>query len=72
VKEPSADSSVQWKRWGNPERVGGVGTSVAATWAFQAGCMYDCGSVLLDRVSSVSQAVEFVGACAAMLRMGLE
>ena len=26
------------------ERVRSVGTSVAATWTFQAGCMYDCGS----------------------------
>ena len=53
-----------------PEHVRGVGTSVAATWMFKAGCMYDCKSILLDRVSSVCQVVQFVGACAAMLRMG--
>ena len=40
---------------GYPERVRSVGTSVAATWTFQAGCMYDCGrirSIRLDQVSS--------------------
>ena len=36
---------------------------------FQAGCIYDYGSILLDRVSLVCQVVEFVSACAAMLRM---
>jgi len=54
---------------GYPKRVRGVGTSAAATWMFQAGCMYDCGSILLDRVSLVCEVVEFVGMCAAMLRM---
>jgi len=52
---------------GYPERVRGIGISVVATCTFQAGCMYDCGSILLDRVSLVCQVVEFVGACAAML-----
>jgi len=32
--------------------------------------MYDYGSILLDRVSSVCQVVQSVGACTAMLRMG--
>jgi len=54
---------------GYPEHVCGIGTSVAATQTFQAGCMYDCGSILLDRVSLVCQVVEFIGTCAAMLRM---
>ena len=54
---------------GYPERVRGVGTSVAATWTFQAGCMYECGSIRLDRVSSACQVLELVGACAAILRM---
>ena len=34
---------------GYPERVRGVGRSVAATLTCQPGCMYDCGSNLLDR-----------------------
>jgi len=50
---------------GYPERVRGVGTSVVATWTFQAGCMYDCGSILLDRVFLVCQVVEFVANMAA-------
>jgi len=63
VIKPSADSRAQWRAWGI-RRV-----FVAAIWTFQAGSMYDCGSVGLDRVSSVCQVVGFFGACAAMLRM---
>ena len=55
-----------------PEHVHGVSTSVAATWTFQAGCVYDCGSICLDQESSACQVVEFVGACAAVLQMSLE
>jgi hypothetical protein len=51
VKKPSGDSSAQWKAWGIPSVfVALVGTSLVATWMFQAGCMYDCGSIRLDRV----------------------
>jgi len=38
----------------------------------QAGCVYDCGSIRLDQQPSACQVVEFVGACAATLRMSLE
>ena len=55
-----------------PELVRGVGTSVVATRTFHSGCVYDCGSICLDQESSACQVVEFVGACAAMLRMNLE
>jgi len=51
------------------ERVRSIGTSVAATWTFQAGCMYDCGSIHLDQVSSACKVIEFVGTCADMLQM---
>ena len=51
---------------GYPEHVRSVGTSVAATRTFQAVCMYDCGSIRLDQVSSARQVVEFVGTCAGM------
>jgi hypothetical protein len=54
---------------GYPERVRGVGVSMATTWMFQAGCMYDCGSIHLHQVSSACQVVEFVGVCAVVLRM---
>ena len=54
---------------GYPERVRSVGTSVAATWKFQAGCVCDCASIRLDQVSSAWQVVQFVGMCADMLRM---
>jgi len=54
---------------GYPEHVCGVGTSVAATWTFQTGCMYDCGSIHFDQVSSACQVVEFVGTCVPMLQM---
>ena len=54
---------------GYPEHVRGVCTYVTATWTFQAGCMYDCKGILLDRVSLVCPVVECVGACAVMLRM---
>jgi len=56
-------SSAQWKAWGIPSMF------VAATWTFQAGCMYECGSIHLCQVSSACQVAEFVGACAAMLQM---
>jgi len=49
--------------FGYPEHVRGVGTSMAATWMFQAGCVYDCGSICLDQESSACQVVEFVGVC---------
>jgi len=53
---------------GYPEHVCGIGISMVATWTFQAGCMYDCGTIRLDRVSTACQVVEFVGACAALLQ----
>ena len=53
VRKPSGVSSAKWKAWGIPsESVVLVRTSVAATWTFQTGCMYDCGSIRLDQVSS--------------------
>ena len=42
---------------GYPERVRGVGTSVAVTLTFQPGCMYDCGSILLDRYVRIKKKV---------------
>ena len=54
---------------GYPERVRSVGTSVAATWTFQAGCVYGCGSIRLDQVSSAWKVIEFVGTCADILLM---
>jgi len=42
---------------------------MALIWTFQAGCVYDCGTVRLDRVSSACQVVEFVGVFAAILQM---
>ena len=54
---------------GYSERVHSVGTSVAATWTFQTDCVYDCGSIHLDQVSSARKVVQFVGTCADMLRM---
>ena len=55
VEKPSGVSSTKWKAWGFPS------VSVAATWAFQAGCMFNCGSIHLDQVSSAGKVVEFVG-----------
>jgi len=58
-----------------PERVRGIGTSVEATRTFLVGCMYDCGSIRLDRVSSACQVVEkmvffFVGSREVFTRTG--
>jgi len=57
------------ERLGYPERFCSVGTSVVATWTFETGCMYDCGSIRLDQVSSAWQVVEFVGTSGDVLRM---
>jgi len=51
---------------GYPERVRSFGMSVAATWTFQPGCLYDCGSIRLDQVSSAWKVVEVVGTWADM------
>jgi hypothetical protein len=69
-EKTKGDSSARWKAWGIPS----VFVALVRPWRlpgrFQAGCMCVCGSILLDRVSSACQVVEFVGACAAMLWMG--